>query len=90
MALTLDDADAMIEACDKHGIRLFGGKIDSTFLWFSLGKPLMKAALGVSLWVPFVSAGVGLKPIMIKILGEVLGPWMVESLLTRRVTMLIS
>jgi len=23
MALTLDDADAMIEACDKHGVRLF-------------------------------------------------------------------
>ena len=75
MALTLEDADKMIETCDRHGVRLFVVKQNRFNVpVVELRKALEAGRFGKLVWERFGCAGVVRRPIMIRIAGEVPGP----------------
>ena len=79
MALTLKDADEMINACRSNNIKLFiikQNRFNTPVV--ALRKALEKGRFGKLFMGTVRVSGVGLKNIMIKILGEELGLKMVE------------
>ena len=90
MALTLEDADKMIETRDRHGVRLFVVKQNRFNVpVVELRKALEAGRFGSWFWAPRGCAGVARKPIMIKIAGAALGLMMAVCLLIKPAIILI-
>ena len=85
MALTLDDADAMIEACDKHGVRLFVVKQNR----FNVPVVQLRKALDQGRFGRLIMGTIRVRWCRTQAYYDqdpwrVLGPWMVESSPTKR------
>ena len=75
MALRLQDADAMIRACDEAGVKLFVVKQNRFNVPVVKAREALDAGrFGGLFWAPCACAGAGIRPITIRTTGAEPGP----------------